>query len=67
MSVDEPVRSDAKDGILTLTLDLTENGFSPSSSNAQCYTPDGGPKDAWRPVISSVEHQGLSSQPSIIC
>jgi len=35
--------------------------FGPSSSNVQCYTPDGGPQDAWRPVISSVEHQGLSS------
>lgn len=34
--------------------------FSPSSSNVQCYTPDGGPQDAWRPVISSVEVQGLS-------
>jgi Kelch motif len=33
--------------------------FSPSSSNVQCYTPDGGPQDAWRPVISSVEVQGL--------
>jgi Kelch motif protein len=34
--------------------------FSPSSSNVQCYTPDGVPRDAWRPAISSVEHQGLS-------
>jgi hypothetical protein len=33
--------------------------FSPSSSNVQCYTPDGGPQDAWRPVISSVELQGF--------
>jgi hypothetical protein len=33
--------------------------FGPSSSNVQCYTPDGGPQDAWRPVISSVELQGF--------
>ena len=33
--------------------------FSPSSSNVQCYTPDGGPQDTWRPAISSVEHQGF--------
>jgi hypothetical protein len=39
---------------------LTPTGqvlFSPSSSDVQCYTPDGGPQDAWRPVISSIEHQ----------
>jgi hypothetical protein len=35
--------------------------FSPSSSNMQCYTPDGGPQDAWRPTISSVELQGFLS------
>ena len=35
--------------------------FSPSSSNVQCYTPDSGPQDAWRPVISSVELQGFLS------
>jgi hypothetical protein len=37
---------------------LTPTGqvlFSPGSSNVQCYTPDGGPQDAWRPVISSIE------------
>jgi len=28
--------------------------FGPSSSNVQCYTPDGGPQEAWRPTISSV-------------
>jgi hypothetical protein len=33
--------------------------FSPSSSNVQCYTPDGSPQDSWRPVISSVELQGV--------
>lgn len=34
--------------------------FSPSSSNVQCYTPDGGPQDVWRPVISSVTRHGTS-------
>jgi hypothetical protein len=34
--------------------------FSPSTSTVQCYTPDGGPQDAWRPVISSVVRQGIS-------
>ena len=33
--------------------------FSPSSSNVQCYTPDGGPQDTWLPAISSVEHHGF--------
>ena len=28
--------------------------FSPSSSDIQCYTPDGGPAEAWRPTISAV-------------
>ena len=33
--------------------------FSPSSSNVQCYTPDGSPQNSWRPMISSVELQGV--------
>jgi Kelch motif protein len=33
--------------------------FGPSSSNVQCYTPDGSPQDSWRPMISSVELQGV--------
>src|SRR5882724_3374006 len=33
--------------------------FSPSSNNVQCYTPDGGPQDAWRPTIGSVAHISL--------
>ncbi len=28
--------------------------FSASSPNVQCYTPDGGPQEAWRPTISAV-------------
>jgi Kelch motif len=28
--------------------------FSPSTDDVQCYTPDGGPKEAWRPTISDV-------------
>jgi hypothetical protein len=35
--------------------------FSPSSSNVQCYTPDGGPQDAWRPVITSITRHGAPS------
>ena len=35
--------------------------FSPSSSDVQCYTPDGYPQDAWRPVISSVTRHGTPS------
>jgi hypothetical protein len=35
--------------------------FSPSSGNVQCYSPDGGPQDAWCPVISAVTRQGYSS------
>jgi Kelch motif len=35
--------------------------FSPSSSDVQCYTPDGGPQDGWRPVISSITRHGTSS------
>jgi Kelch motif protein len=35
--------------------------FSPSSSNVQCYTPDGSPQDAWRPVISSIKRDCTSS------
>jgi hypothetical protein len=34
--------------------------FSPSSSDVQCYTPDGAPQDAWRPVVTSVTQHGLS-------
>jgi hypothetical protein len=44
---------------------LTPTGqvlFSPSSSNVQCYTPDGGPQDAWRPVISSIKHQPAKAE-----
>jgi len=32
--------------------------FSASSSNVQCYTPDGGPAEAWRPTISAVIPHG---------
>jgi hypothetical protein len=35
--------------------------FSPSSSDVQCYTPDGDPQDAWRPVITSVSRHGTPS------
>jgi hypothetical protein len=35
--------------------------FSPSSSDVQCYTPDGGPQDAWRPVINSINRHGTPS------
>ena len=28
--------------------------FSPSTKSMQCYTPDGGPQEAWRPTISVV-------------
>ena len=34
--------------------------FSPSSSNVQCYTPDGGPQAIWRPQISEILHLGPS-------
>jgi hypothetical protein len=40
---------------------LTPTGqvlFSPSSTNIQCYTPDGGPQEAWRPTISAVIAHG---------
>lgn len=32
--------------------------FSASSKNIQCYTPDGGPQEAWRPTISAVIPHG---------
>ncbi len=32
--------------------------FSPSSNNVQCYTPDSGPEEAWRPTISAVTPYG---------
>ena len=32
--------------------------FSSSSNDIQCYTPDGGPQEAWRPVISAVIPHG---------
>ncbi len=32
--------------------------FSASSPNVQCYTPDGGPHEAWRPTISAVVPHG---------
>jgi hypothetical protein len=32
--------------------------FSASSKNVQCYTPDGGPQEAWRPTISAVIPHG---------
>jgi len=32
--------------------------FSPSSSDVECYEPDGGPQDAWRPVITSIHRSG---------
>lgn len=28
--------------------------FGPSTTNLQCYTPDGAPRDEWRPTISEV-------------
>ena len=34
--------------------------FSPSTSDLQCYTPDGSPQDMWRPVISSVSPESIS-------
>jgi Kelch motif len=33
--------------------------FSPSSTDVQCYIPDGAPQDPWRPVIESVGHDPL--------
>ena len=42
---------------------LTPTGqvlFSPSSSHVECYTPDGGPQDAWRPVIKLVTQHGAN-------
>lgn len=35
--------------------------FSPSSSDVQCYTPDGAPQDTWRPVISSISRHVTAS------
>jgi Kelch motif len=35
--------------------------FSPSSDNVQCYTPDGGPREAWRPTICEVTAHCTSS------
>jgi hypothetical protein len=32
--------------------------FSASSDSVQCYTPDGGPQEAWRPTISAVIAHG---------
>lgn len=32
--------------------------FSPSSTDVRCYTPDGGPRPAWRPTITSVTPHG---------
>jgi Kelch motif len=32
--------------------------FSPGSNDIQCYTPDGGPQEAWRPTISAVIPHG---------
>jgi hypothetical protein len=32
--------------------------FSPSSSDVECYEPDGGPQEAWRPVITSIHRSG---------
>lgn len=32
--------------------------FSPSSNNVQCYKPDGGPEEHWRPTISAVIPHG---------
>ncbi len=34
--------------------------FSPSSGDVQCYTPVGGPKEAWRPTISAIVPSGSS-------
>lgn len=28
--------------------------FGPSSDDVQCYTPDGGPQEAWRPTVTDV-------------
>ena len=42
---------------------LTPTGqvlFSPSSRHVECYTPDGGPQDAWRPVIKSITQHGTN-------
>jgi hypothetical protein len=40
---------------------LTPTGqvlFSPGSNNVQCYTPDGGPEEHWRPTIEAVTRHG---------
>jgi len=31
--------------------------FSPSSNDVQVFTPDGGPKESWRPTVASVDAQ----------
>ena len=44
-------------GIYWSRLMLLPSGqvlFTASSGNVQCYTPDGGPHEAWRPTISAV-------------
>jgi Kelch motif len=33
--------------------------FSASSNDVQCYTPDGGPQEAWRPTVSSITPHGV--------
>jgi hypothetical protein len=37
--------------------------FSASSSDVACYTPDGGPKEAWRPTIRSITPHGSPHHP----
>ncbi len=34
--------------------------FSPSADDVQCYTPDGGPREAWRPTIHDVSPHCLN-------
>jgi Kelch motif len=36
--------------------------FSPSTKSMECYTPDGGPQEAWRPTISAVIPHCSNSQ-----
>jgi hypothetical protein len=42
----------------TMLLPSGQVLFSASSPNVQCYTPDGGPHEAWRPTISAVVPHG---------
>lgn len=66
--IQAPTPSNNGSVLYTSRLMLLPTGqvlFSPSSNNMQCYTPDGSPQAAWKPVVTSVASHQLGTTSTI--